>query len=136
MAGSSRLQDPLINRRIKVGIFSVPITVTNPVTGVSVALDALVDTGAALTVVPSSLLQQIGVAPIRRQVFELADGRRVEWSVGEVRVTVQGLTTPSLAVFDPEDVSPTLGVVVLESVGLTIDPAPPGRLIPTEGLLL
>lgn len=135
MAHVSRLQDPLINRRIKVGTFSVSIQVRNPVTGASATLDALVDTGATLTVVPGSLLRGLGVEPVRQQVFELADGRRVEWPIGEVRITVEGRTTPTLGVFGPEDVSPTLGVVVLGSVGLTIDPTHL-RLVPTPGLLL
>ncbi|MBI2888181.1 MAG: retroviral-like aspartic protease family protein [Chloroflexi bacterium] len=135
MAGSSRLQDPLINRRIKVGVFNVPITVANPQTGAAVTVDALVDTGATLTVLPGSLLRQIGIQSIRQQVFELADGRTVQWPIGNAEVTVEGLSTPTLCVFGQEDVSATLGVVVLESVGLTIDPVHL-RLVPTPGLLL
>ena len=135
MAGLSRLQDPLINRKIKVGTFNTTIEIGNPAAGTSATLEALVDTGATLTVVAGSLLRRLGVEPIRQQAFELGDGRRVEWPIGEVRVTVEGRSTPSLGVFGPEDVSPTLGVVVLESVGLTIDPVNL-RLVPVLGLLL
>ena len=98
-------------------------------------IEALVDTGATLTVVPASLLRQIGVEPLRMQAFVLADGRRVEYPIGRVEVAVEGRSTPTLGVFGPEDVTATLGVVVLESVGLTIDP-PHLRLVPTPGLLL
>lgn len=42
-SNSSIENDPLINRRIKVGTFDVPITVANLYTGASVTLDALVD---------------------------------------------------------------------------------------------
>ncbi|MSQ15077.1 MAG: hypothetical protein EXR50_04345 [Dehalococcoidia bacterium] len=135
MPSISRVQnDPLINRSIKVGTFDVPITVANLSTGQSVTVKALVDTGATLTVLPASILREIGVEPTSTDVFELADGRRVEWLIGEVRVTVEGLTTPSLCIFGEEGVSPILGVVVLESVALTIDPAHL-RLVKTTGLM-
>ena len=71
MAGLSRLQDPLINRKIKVGTFNTTIEIGNPAAGTSATLEALVDTGATLTVVAGSLLRRLGVEPIRQQAFEL-----------------------------------------------------------------
>src|SRR5687768_9765729 len=111
MARKSRLHDPLINRRIKVGIFSVPITVGHLETGASVTVEALVDTGSTLTVLAGSALRRLGVTPSGRQAFELADGSEVEWDVGEARVTVQGRSTPTLCAFGAEEASPILGVV-------------------------
>ncbi len=123
MPSNSRIEnDPLINRRIKVGTFDVPITVANLYTGASVTVDALVDTGATLTMLPAPMLREIGIEPTSTDVFELADGRRVEWLTGSVEVTVEGRSTPTLCIFGEEGVRPILGVVVLESLGLTIDP--------------
>ena len=46
--------------------------------GASVTLDALVDTGATYTLAPASVLRRLGVEPIGRQTFLIADGSRVE----------------------------------------------------------
>src|SRR5713101_43245 len=103
MPSISRIKnDPLINRKIKVGAFDVPITVANLSTGQSVTVEALVDTGATLTVLPASMLREIGVEPTSRDVFELGDGRRVDCLVGEVELIVQGLYVPTLCIFGPE----------------------------------
>lgn len=127
-------QDPLMNPRIKVGTFNVPITITNPTTGAATTLSGLVDTGATLTIAPASQLQSLGIEPTSTQLFEIANGQRIRYQVGEARVTVQGLTAPTLVVFGPEGVDATLGVVVLEMVGLTIDPRS-RTLTPTELLM-
>lgn len=118
-----------------MGTFTVPMIVRNLTTGASITVDAFVDTGASLPVLPGSLLRQIGVEPVSQQAFELADGSRVEYPVGEVRITVEGRTVPTLCVFGPEGSTPLLGVVVLELAGLTVDPRE-RRLVPTPGLLL
>ena len=119
---ASMLKDPLMNRKVKVGTFFQTITVANLGTGRSVTLDAPVDTGATLTSLPVSLLRSIGVEPADRWDFELADGSVVRQEVGHILVTVEGRATPTLCAFAPEDSTPLLGVVVLESVGFTVDP--------------
>lgn len=132
---TDRSNDPLINPRIKVGTFNVPITISNPSSGASITLDALVDSGATLSVAPGSVLRQLGIESLWEESFELADGSHVTLPVGDVRVTVEGRTVPSVCVFGPEGVAPILGVVVLETAGLTIDPRR-RRLVRTHGLLL
>lgn len=136
MARISHLQDPLINHSIPVGTFSVSIEIADPSERARATVTALVDTGATLTVAPASLLHSLGIQPTQRWRFQLGDGRIVEWPAGDARVTVEGRTAPTLVVFGEEDVESTLGVVVLETVGLTIDPGPPGRLIPKDALLM
>lgn len=129
------LDNPLINRRIKtLGIFSVPITISNPATGLAVTVDALVDTGASLTILPASQLVAIGLRPARYRRFELGDGRIVELGIASADVTVQGETAGTEVAFGDEGVSATLGVIVLESAGLTVDPRGQ-RLLPTDLLL-
>ncbi|MBM2827184.1 MAG: hypothetical protein HW403_1248 [Dehalococcoidia bacterium] len=126
MMGNKRLaamlKDPLMNRKVKVGTFFETITVANLRTGRSVTLDALVDTGATLTSIPISLLGSIGVEPADSWDFELADGSHVQQDVRHILVTVEGRATPTLCTFAPEGSAPLLGVVVLESVGFTVDP--------------
>lgn len=73
---------------------------------------------------PAAMLREIGIEPTSTDVFELADGRRVEWLIGRIGVTVEGPSTPTLCIciFGPEHVRATLRMVVLESAGLTIEP--------------
>ena len=53
-------------------------------------VEALVDTGATYTTVPAPLLRRIGVTPHIRDVFTLADGRRVEYDIGRGWIRVSG----------------------------------------------
>ena len=117
-----------------MGVFSVPITVSNQTTGASADVHALVDTAATLPVISTSVLQSLGIEPVGQRVFEYADGRKAELRVGKVDITVEGQTTQTLVVFGPDDVDQILGSVVFELLGMTIDPAN-SKLIPAPGLI-
>jgi predicted aspartyl protease len=52
------------------------------------SMDAIVDTGATFTVVPASILNNLGVVPNRRVRFRLADGGLLDRDVGETMVRV------------------------------------------------
>lgn len=94
-------------------------------------VDALVDTGASYSQVPSSILQSLGILPTDTVEAELADGRVVEDPIAEVRVRIDGLETYTWVTFGPENVSPLLGAHALEGVRLAVDPFR-RRLIPTR----
>jgi histidinol-phosphate aminotransferase len=98
-------------------------------------LEALVDTGATYTVVPSVLLQRLEVKPLRRSPFILADGRRVEKAVGQTWVRVNGQAAVRLVVFGDEGEEPLIGADTLEGLLLMADPVG-RRLLPTSGLLM
>ncbi len=53
-------------------------------------VEALVDTGAGYSWLPSSVLCSLGVAPTMRFPFVMADGRRVEKEMAETRVRLNG----------------------------------------------
>ena len=53
-------------------------------------VDAVVGTDAALTIVPASVLQEIGVEPIGQRRFLLTDGRRVFMDYCEAKASVSG----------------------------------------------
>src|SRR5207244_11169031 len=61
-------------------------------------MEALVDTGAAYTIVPQPVLESLGCEPLRSQRVVLADGRIEEWSVTQMDVECEGrhTTTPIL----------------------------------------
>ena len=95
----------------------------------SVNMEALVDTGASYTVVPGSLLEELGVKPFARRSVELADGRRVSYDIGRAVATVDGCTETTLVMFGEEGTCPLLGAYTLEGLLLAVDPAE-GRLVP------
>ncbi len=98
------------------------------------AFEALVDTGATLSVFPGRLLDGLGIERIAKVTLRLADGRRIERDVGDVRMRLEGQPLWARVVFgEPSD--PTLiGLTVLGQLGLTVDPIG-RRLVPTEFIL-
>jgi clan AA aspartic protease len=85
--------------------------------------DFLVDTGATDSLVPSAELNRIGVQPVGRTAYELANGTIQEYPFGLVEIVFMGEVTAGRVIFGPDNIEPLLGVTALESVGITIDPA-------------
>ena len=54
-------------------------------------VEAIVDTGSTFTAVPRELLERLGIRPIRRQPFRLANGEVVQSDVGDARVRLEGI---------------------------------------------
>jgi predicted aspartyl protease len=93
----------------------------------------LADTGAIYTVLPRSLLEEMGVKSVGKRKFKLANNQVVERDAGIVGIEVQGVRAHTIAVFGDEGVY-LLGVTTLEELGLEVDPAK-GELRPMELLL-
>ena len=85
-------------------------------------LKCLVDTGATDLLVPSNKLREIGVKPVGKMRYELADGRKKDYRYGLVRIELLGRITAGRAIFGPDDTEPLLGVTTLESTGFAVDP--------------
>ncbi len=94
----------------------------------------LADTGAIYTVLPRSLLEEMGVSSVGRRRFRLANNKVIERDVGIIGIEVQGIRVYTLAVFGDEGVY-LLGVTTLEELGLEVDPVK-GELRPMELLLM
>ncbi len=94
-------------------------------------IEATVDTGAAYTTLPTRLLRELGVTPMGKRRFLLADGRRIEMDYGEARATVDGESVTTLVVFGEDDAPPLLGAYTLEGLALAVDPVEQ-RLVPTH----
>jgi clan AA aspartic protease len=82
----------------------------------------LVDTGATDTMAPASELQKIGVKPIGKMGYELADGSLKEYAFGLAEISFMGSVTAGRILFGPDGAEPLLGVIMLESVGIVVDP--------------
>ena len=94
-------------------------------------IEATVDTGAAYTTLPASLLNEIGVEPRGKRRFLLADGRRIEMDYGEARASVNGEDVTTLVVFGEDEAPALLGAYTLEGLALAVDPVEQ-RLVPTH----
>jgi clan AA aspartic protease len=115
--------------------FRVRIEVGDPEGKRFQAVEALVDTGATNTALPSSLLAELGVSPHTTTVFELADGRELELGVGRTWVRVDGQQEFTQVVFAGEATEPILGAITLEEMGLAVDPVS-RRLLPVRKYLM
>ena len=118
-----------------MGTFRVQVEVGDPEGKRFQAVEALVDTGATNTTLPSSLLAELGVTPYTTTVFELADGRELELGVGRTWVRVDGQQEFTQVVFAGEETEPILGAVTLEEMGLAVDPVK-RRLQPVRKYLM
>ena len=105
-----------------LGLTHVPVTVSNLATSESFTINFLIDTGATEPMVPASELERIGIQPIGKRVYELANGRSQEFEIGEARISFWGETFPTRLIFGPDGSEPILGVIALESAGLMVDP--------------
>jgi clan AA aspartic protease len=83
----------------------------------------LVDTGATDSLVPAADLKRIGVQPVGRNAYELANGKIEEYEFGLAEIVIMDEVTAGRVIFGPDGSEPILGVTALESVGITIDPA-------------
>ncbi len=82
----------------------------------------LVDTGAVDCLAPAEALRKAGIRPEGRAVYELADGKPIEFEYGFARVSFIGAETVTQIIFGPAGCEPILGVVALENTGVTVDP--------------
>ena len=82
----------------------------------------LVDTGATDSMAPASELARVGIVPVGRKTYELADGTRVEHTFGLAQIEFMSEITAGRVIFGPESTEPILGVTALESAGITVDP--------------
>ncbi len=83
----------------------------------------LVDTGATDSLVPASELNRIGVQPVGKKTYELANGDVVEYEFGLVEIGFMDEVTAGRVIFGPDNSEPILGVTALESAGIIVDPA-------------
>jgi predicted aspartyl protease len=83
--------------------------------------DVMVDTGSEYNWIPSEVLIELGVAPVRVDRFETADGRILEREVGFALLYAGGRTTAAAVVFAREGDTVLLGAHGLEGLNLRVD---------------
>jgi predicted aspartyl protease len=81
----------------------------------------MVDTGSEYNWIPSEVLIELGVAPVRIDRFETADGRILEREVGFALLYAGGRTTAAAVVFARTGDMVLLGAHGLEGLNLRVD---------------
>jgi predicted aspartyl protease len=118
-----------------MGVFRVPIEVGDSAARTFELVEAMVDMGATNTMLPADLLRKLGVTPYKKSIFELGDGRHVEFELGRTWVKVDGQQEFAQVIFGSDDAEPLLGAITLEEMALAADPVS-RRLVPVNKYLL
>ncbi len=106
----------------------------NPLSGAQVEEEALVDTGATYTVIPSRTFENLDLRVVGKKGVETAKGlTRLDESFAVIEIEGKRGLTPLLVSSDLKDL--LIGVLTLEALGLTVDPTT-GKLKETRILLL
>ena len=100
-----------------------------------VTVDALVDTGAMFSSVPTPTLEELGVKPFRTMPVKFANGQIAQIPMGELEAEIEGQRMPILVLFGAEGVPPLLGAHALEAFLLMVDPVNK-KLIRHEAFLM
>ena len=106
-----------------MGIFRTTVTIENPARpGVrSDVPNVMVDTGSEYTWMPRTVLEALGLLPIRTVRFVTADGRQIERAVCFGNVYAGGSSAPDILVFADAGDMVLLGAHALEGMNLRID---------------
>lgn len=106
-----------------MGLMHVTVCLTaSPSSRKKYQADFLVDTGATDSMAPASQLRKIGIKPVGKTHYELADGSALEFEFGTAIIEFMGDITAGRVIFGPEGAEPILGVTALESTGVTLNP--------------
>jgi predicted aspartyl protease len=86
------------------------------------SVEFLIDSGAVYSVVPASILDELGVQPLKTQDFRLADGSKISRRKGVALFRFKDLIGGADVIFGEPGDSNLLGAFTLEALGLALDP--------------
>ena len=117
-----------------MGTFFHSIRLIAP-SGSTETLEALVDTGAMFTVIPTPILERLGVRPFDTIPVRFASGQTERWRIGQLEAELDGSRRPIICLFGSSDAPPLIGAHTLEAFLLTVDPMEQ-KLVPKEAYLM
>ena len=91
---------------------------------VTESLEILVDSALVYSIVPTAVLERLGIRPWSERDFLLADGSRVRRKMGGVLLKQRDHITSANVVFGDEGESARLGKLALEALGFSLDRLP------------
>jgi clan AA aspartic protease len=106
-----------------MGLTVLEVELSNPANPkVRIPLEFLVDSGAIYSVVPAPILDKLGIKPIGKQVFRLADGTKTVRRKGVALFRYGRKAGGADVIFGVGADSILLGAFTLEALGLALDP--------------
>ena len=106
-----------------MGLTVLEVEVGNPSTPeVTKKLEFLIDSGAVYSVVPGGILEELGIKPLVKQEFRLADGTKIVRQKGGAFFKYGEKIGVADVIFGEEGDSVLLGAFTLEALGLALDP--------------
>ena len=117
-----------------MGVFSVPVDVSDLEGRDFQRVDAWADTGSFYSSLPRPFLESLGVLPHKSEAFMMADGRIAHREIGRTWMRAEGRAEITLVIFGEPDSPPVLGAYTLEGLALAVDPLHQ-RLVPLPWLL-
>ena len=110
-----------------MGLTFLEIQVGNPATPETTErVEFLIDSGAVHSLVPTPMLERLGISPLDEQEFRLVNGTRVTRKKGVALFCYEERVGGADVIFGEEGDSNLLGSTTLESLGLVLDPPPEG----------
>ena len=85
-------------------------------------IEFLIDSGAIYSVVPARVLRRLGIKPLSRDEFRLADGSTIERRKGVAVFRYGPRVGGADVIFGEPGDSVLLGALTLEALGLSLDP--------------
>ena len=106
-----------------MGLTVLEIEVGNPANPeVTEKIEFLVDSGAIYSVVPTPILERLGIKPLTGQEFRLANGDKIVRKKGVAIFKYGDRIGGADVIFGEEGDSILLGAFTLEALGLSLDP--------------
>lgn len=106
-----------------MGLTALAVDVGNPARPeVWQRVDFLIDSGAVYSVVPTPLLEALGLQSLTRDEFRLADGSTIVRKKGVALFKYGERIGGGDVVFGEEGDATLLGALTLEALGLALDP--------------
>jgi len=106
-----------------MGLTVLEMEVANPATPEKTEkVEFLIDSGAGYSVVPTPILERLGIRPLSQQQFRLADGSKIVRKKGVAVFKHGELVGGADVIFGEEGDSNLLGALTLEALGLSLDP--------------
>ena len=106
-----------------MGLTVLEMEVGNPANPeVTERIEFLIDSGAIYSVVPTALLERLGIKPLATQEFRLADGTKIARQKGVALFKYGERIGGADVIFGEEGDSVLLGAFTLEALGLSLDP--------------
>ena len=99
------------------------IEVANPAgPEITERVEFLIDSGAIYSVVPTPVLERLGIRPLQQQEFRLANGSKIVRKKGGAVFKYGNSIGGADVIFGEEGDSNLLGAFTLEALGLSLDP--------------